>query len=127
MRKSADQVRRFIRAERERRGWSQGDLAEAAGVARNTVASLERGLALREGKEAAIERALGWRLGSIDTLRNGGEPTPAEAQPSPPPELRDDVERQIWAITDLPEDLRWTYIYLRRDRSAAERPQPNAG
>lgn len=79
MRTPAERVRKYIRARREQLKWSQTDLArEAGGISRTTVKSLEDGSALREGKEAAIETALGWQIGSIDAIRQGGEPTMAE-------------------------------------------------
>lgn len=78
-------VRRYVRAERERRGWSQGDLARAAGgISRTTVADLESGRRLREGKEAAIEAALGWPLGTLDSIRAGGAPPAATDEPEQP-------------------------------------------
>jgi transcriptional regulator with XRE-family HTH domain len=99
MRTSADRLRKYIRAEREKRGWTQGDLADAAGVARNTVAHLERGGLLREGKEAAIEEALNWTLGSIDAIRNDQEPTPRRQ-----PQATDPEEQRIAdMLTDLDE------------------------
>jgi transcriptional regulator with XRE-family HTH domain len=67
----AERVRRFLRAQRKTHGWSQTDLAAKASVARNTVAALERGMALREGNEGAIEEALGLPLGAIEDVRRG--------------------------------------------------------
>lgn len=63
------------------KGWSQTDLAKAAGVVRSTVQLLEDGKAIRLGKEGAIERALGWTLGSIDLIRTGDEPIPDDGTP----------------------------------------------
>lgn len=78
-------VRRHVRAERERRGWTQTDLAVAAGVSRGSVANLEGGTRLTEGKESKIEAALGKPVGWLDSLRNGsaGEAT-VEPLPQPP-------------------------------------------
>ncbi|MBB3666386.1 MULTISPECIES: helix-turn-helix domain-containing protein [Prauserella salsuginis group] len=67
-------VRRYVRAAREEHDWSQIGLAKAARVSRGTVQNLENGLRLSEGKESRIEKALGWKLGSLDRIRNGGEP-----------------------------------------------------
>lgn len=64
-------VRRQVRAEREQRGWSQSDLATAAGVSRGTIANLERGMHLTEGKEAKVEAALGKPVGWLDDIRAG--------------------------------------------------------
>jgi transcriptional regulator with XRE-family HTH domain len=67
-------VRRQVRAERERRGWTQTDLAAAAGVSRGSIANLERGTHLTEGTEARIETALGKPIGWLDELRGGRTP-----------------------------------------------------
>lgn len=47
-----------IRTAREARGWTQKDLAEAAGVAPNTVGSIERGERSQAGKLTAVRNAL---------------------------------------------------------------------
>lgn len=41
------------------RGWSQKELAERAGIAANTVSSIEAGGNVQAGKLAAVRRALG--------------------------------------------------------------------
>ncbi|WP_318306006.1 hypothetical protein [Amycolatopsis solani] len=41
-----------------------------------------------------------------------------DPEPEPGPDLLDDVERKLWAITDLSEDERWSYIYQHRARTA---------
>lgn len=72
-------VRKHIRAERKARGWNQTDLARAAGIrSKTTIVDLEAGRKLSEGNEGAVERALGWRIGSLDRIRNGGEPELAD-------------------------------------------------
>src|SRR5690606_2513139 len=70
----AERGRRYVRAQREQKKWSETQLATAAGVSRSTIQRLEAGRVLREGKEAAIELALGWEIGDIDRIRQGGEP-----------------------------------------------------
>lgn len=77
-------VRRQVRAERERRGWSQTDLATAAGVSRGSVANLEGGGRLTEGKESKIESALEKPLGWLDGLRSGLTAAPAPADTREP-------------------------------------------
>lgn len=86
-------VRKYIRTERQRRGWNQADLARAAGIkSKTTIVDLEAGRRLSEGYEGAVERALGWRIGSLDMIREGGEPIYAEQ-----PRRYADTERQeIW-------------------------------
>jgi transcriptional regulator with XRE-family HTH domain len=52
---------RRIADARAERGWSQKELAEAAGVAPNTVGSIESGKKTQAGKLAAVRSALGLR------------------------------------------------------------------
>ncbi len=48
-----------VRAARKARGWSQSDLAEAAGVAPNTVSAIEAGRNTRPGSLRSVLDALG--------------------------------------------------------------------
>lgn len=76
---AGQRVRRHVRAERELRGWNQIELAREAGVSRGTVQRLEDGVHLSEGKESKIEAALGWEVGSLDSIRADGKPIPADS------------------------------------------------
>ncbi len=63
---------------------TQRELAEAAGVALNTAAMLERGHTFpRRSNAHKLEKALNWPTGTLAALRRG-EPVPG-AQPSPTP------------------------------------------
>lgn len=63
--------------ERLKLGMDQIELARAAEVDPKTLRALERDERWpREGNRARIERALGWAPGSLEALRDGGEPTP---------------------------------------------------
>jgi transcriptional regulator with XRE-family HTH domain len=67
-----------LRRLRRLRGWTQGELAEAAGVGRATITRLERGLREpRPGTMARIARALGVEIRQIDEFR---EDRPQEPQ-----------------------------------------------
>lgn len=105
-------VRRQVRAEREKRGWSQMDLATNAGVSRGTIANLERGMHLTEGKEAKIEAALGKPVGWLDDIRAG---RPSEAiefsRSSGAPPAR--VEPATGTIGDLRRELAYFHRRLR--------------
>lgn len=104
----AQEVRRQVRAARELRGWDQIHLAKAAGVSRGTVQRLERGFALTEGKESRIERVLGWKIGSLDRIRGGGEPISEAAQNVPP---TDPEERAIYdSMFPLPHEERMATV-----------------
>ncbi|WP_211255348.1 helix-turn-helix domain-containing protein [Corynebacterium lactis] len=56
---------------------TQSDVAELAGVTVRTIGKLERSEAtkVKALTAAGIERALQWAPGSLDTIRDGGEPT----------------------------------------------------
>src|SRR3954463_2627816 len=56
----------MIRAARERRGWSQEALAEAAGVSQSTIDKIERGLTKRSRFLHAIANVLDLSLDEID-------------------------------------------------------------
>src|SRR5256885_1724353 len=56
----------MIRAARERRGWSQEALAEAAGVSQSTIDKIERGLTKRSRFLHAIANVLNLNLDEVD-------------------------------------------------------------
>lgn len=115
-------VRRQVRAERERHGWSQTDLAKAAGVSRGSIANLEGGSRLTEGKESKIEAALDKPLGWLDSLRSGlaaaalvdtREPTVddrSDAPINPVTEYRMELDYFYDRLKDNPSD----FVRLRR-------------
>lgn len=108
-------------AQRAELGIKWSDVAKRADMSVKTLERFRNGKlsAYSRGNIRAIERALGWERGSIDAIRNGGEPTLTGDTPADI-DLRDDIERQIWAISELEEDLRWSYIYMRRAKIDAE-------
>lgn len=105
-------VRRQVRAERERRGWSQTDLATSAGVSRGTVANLEGGMHLTEGKEAKIETALGKPVGWLDDIRAGRTAEAVDFGDVPTEEpARGDPATATWG--DLRREIKWWHERLR--------------
>lgn len=75
-----------IRHERLRRGLTQIDLANAAGVVEASVQKLERGdgYGRMPSSAYAVGEAFGWVRGSIKDILDGGEPTlEAAALPAP--------------------------------------------
>lgn len=63
---------RAVIARREARGLSQLALARKAGIDPKTLRALETGTRWPQGKNrAAVERALGWRLGALEAIREG--------------------------------------------------------
>lgn len=113
-------VRRHVRAAREEHGWSQIGLARAARVSRGTVQNLENGLRLSEGKESRIEKALGWKIGSLDRIRNGDEPVLAEDEIVADLSPRDDYEEEVVA-SSLPRREKLEFIRAHRWALAEER------
>ncbi|MCP3758175.1 helix-turn-helix domain-containing protein [Streptomyces sp. TBY4] len=65
-----------IRAARKVRGWTQSDLAEAAGIGFSSLQRLESGKPFTRmpPSVAPVERALGWTVGSGGLALAGGEP-----------------------------------------------------
>lgn len=75
---AAQRIARYVAGELVKRGWTQAELAQAAGVNKNTITSFMRGEAsIRTMKK--VEAALGMTRG---TLAAAGEDAPA-AGPSP--------------------------------------------
>lgn len=107
----------IIKTRRLERGLSTSKAAQAAGIDRATWSTAESGTRrTSEHNWAGIERALGWRTGSIAEILQGGEPTLADDEP---------VDEEIELVrTDpkLTEDMRERIIRLiieRRERDKA--------
>lgn len=104
-------------------GYSRATLAEKSGVSLRSVAYLEQADRSVSAKVLhPVARELpGWTEDTPRDILEGGE---APEPPTEPvvrlPTLRDDNERQLWAL-DLPEDVKWGYIYQYRARLDAAR------
>lgn len=92
-----------------------GDLADALGKSGRTIERLESGTSVGRNTLLAIEHHFGWPPQTGEKILAGGSP-PEERSPASPdePELRDDAERKIWAITEIPEAHRRTLIAVHR-------------
>lgn len=75
---AAQRIARYVASELVRRGWTQAELAQAAGVNKNTITSFMRGEASPRTVKK-VEAGLGMTPG---TLAAAGEDTP-DAGPSP--------------------------------------------
>jgi len=63
-------IGRFVRERRKARGWSQQDLADAAGVGRRLVVEIEAGKpSLRLDALQKVVHMFGKRIGLIDDVR----------------------------------------------------------
>lgn len=96
---------------------TQQALADRAGVGRRTVVAVEAGDKVSSLTLRKIELALELDTGSIDAFLVGrihslDEVASVEREA---PELRDDVERQLWDL-DLPEADRLWFIQAHRLR-----------
>jgi transcriptional regulator with XRE-family HTH domain len=106
-------------------GLSRTQVAELMKMTDKTVERIELGKSVRAGTHAALEVALEWQPGSARRVLEGGEPLlidqPAEAKGSLRERvLRDETEEALMDVTELSEDNRWTKIFQRRKRLAAE-------
>lgn len=114
---SRHNVRRYIRAARNQRGWTQAELAGAAHLTRNTVIAIEGGTRVSEDSETAVEVALGLPVGSVErarrgmpvTLPNGDAFTPipdaAQDPASEPGITLDDVRKRLEALQEEHSEL----------------------
>lgn len=104
----------FIRAELRERGWRQIDLAEHAGVTFNSINTLLNGPVPSRWPTKTItgvEHAFGWEPGTARHILEGGHLP--EPRGTTPPDLRDDDERELWAVGEArgwPEADRWQLI-----------------
>jgi hypothetical protein len=113
--------RRRLSPEARERGFYFPDIrafSAATGIHERTLGKLENGHTVGQNTLTAVEIALDWGPQSAKSILAGGEPTEATSAPrsSGGPDLLDDVERKLWAITDLAEEDRWTYINFHRAR-----------
>lgn len=133
------QLGEYVRAAREAQGYtSMPTFAEHSGISPRSVAKVELGEEDAGPKVLrAYARGLGWASNSlIEYLRTGDKavlapPTTPEPTPVEPPEakddiyarvLRDEVEEEIFLITELSEEARWGRIIRRRKRHSGGDP-----
>jgi transcriptional regulator with XRE-family HTH domain len=124
--KDSERLASFVLSERERAAWSQVDLAKRMHVDVKTVRRIEANHSVSKRTLAALDRVFEWQPGSARKVLTGGLPTPrAESAKAdgPPwlvngePDLRDDIERGIWIITEVDEEVRWSHIQRHRKQS----------
>ena len=108
-------------------GMTWDDLAGEAGVSTETLRLASDRPHMRTTSKRKIEKALRWQRGSIDAIRAGGEPTPLPDVEDYPRALQDAVERQLWDITELSEQDRWTQIYVWRAKKIERDQSPPDG
>lgn len=82
---AAQRIARYVASELVRRGWTQAELAQAAGVNKNTITSFMRGEASPRTVKK-VEAGLGMTPG---TLAAAGEDAPAPGSPNPLADVSD--------------------------------------
>ena len=82
---AAQRIARYVASELVRRGWTQAELAQAAGVNKNTITSFMRGEASPRTVKK-VETGLGMTPG---TLAAAGEDAPAPGSPNPLADVSD--------------------------------------
>ncbi len=77
---------------------SQDDLAASATLSNSTIRQIEGGMRVHPNSRSMrmLEGALGWTTGSLDAIRDGGEPTLLEGRSERQP---GDMQRQIGYMT----------------------------
>ncbi len=139
-----------MNARYERLGRTWREIATVGGLSYETLRAF-RDPDLREGMrrmraktKRGIEIGLQWPAGMVDRILSGeidaaraadyglGEEEHAAPSSRPalsalpggvPVELRDDIERQLWAMSELSAEGRWELITLYRARQATEPPE----
>lgn len=100
-----ERIGMIIRRARERRRWTQRELAKAVGVSRATVDAWENDRSYPRNRVGALEEVLGISLSGT----SGPAPDIPVRQPGPLDDLlpwQHDWERQVAEEEELPPDLR---------------------
>lgn len=109
---------------RQRMTWE--DVAQRGGISVALLRNIRKDRApITLDSEVAIERGLRLPDGWVRRVLTGDEVTAEERRDEP--ELRDDGERQIWAMDALDEDLRREYIRMYRERKQRHTKDQAAG
>jgi hypothetical protein len=102
--------RRRLSPEARERGRYFPDIrafSAATGIHERTLGKLENGHTVGQNTLTAVEIALEWGPQSAKSILAGGEPIEATSarRSIRPDDLRDDVERKLWAALDTLEEL----------------------
>lgn len=107
------------------------EVAARAGIHRETLRQIRIGNGdIRPLSATGIEDALEWEHGSIDTVLDGGEPTPLGGRPAPEPtvaeptiaQLADQLAEEKRLRTDLEQRFE---DYLRQQDTERQRRRPS--
>lgn len=106
-------------------------IAREAGMSTQHLNRIRAGkVTLTDFAAAGIDRALDWQTGHAWRIYQDAGGLPADDQaptPDPAVELRDEVERGIWAMTEVPEELRLSFIGQYREKQREQGKLPEVG
>ncbi|MFE2073657.1 helix-turn-helix domain-containing protein [Streptomyces misionensis] len=95
-----DRLAKHVKAHRLEQYSSRDAAAAAAGVTRNTWKRVEEGETVRESTYVAIDKALGWAVGSCIAIAEGGDPVfagePSAAGGAPKQLSAEEARRLMW-------------------------------
>jgi transcriptional regulator with XRE-family HTH domain len=116
-------VKRLARAvvdAREELGLTQEEFRKKGKLSIITVQRVEAGkVSPRTKTFNGLDKAADWPPGTARGILEGRMERPTTKAAEPPDALRDDTERKLWAITELPLDARWSYVLQWRAMQAA--------
>jgi transcriptional regulator with XRE-family HTH domain len=118
-----ERVGELVRTRRGVLGLTQQQLAEKAGIDTGTISSLELGQTWPWAKNRSrIDQALGWRPGSLEEVRHGGEPTLVDEPQQVSARYIDPAEQHIMDTPGMTDQERSAMIAVYRSlRAGSER------
>lgn len=131
----------YLDERRIKMGKTWEELASLADISPNTLRRIRNEKSVRPLHAGRLQTTVGWKLGSLDRIRDGLEPveetrpeTPLETAPETildqvSPELRSDAERRFWAgmsdVASYESKVLLLQLY-RRERRWGEESQPRS-
>lgn len=114
-----------MRQHRKRLRLSWGEVARRSGMTRQNLLRIRKNeIAISDLSATGIEQALGWPEGAVDEILSG-RPIPETNHRGYPSdlysrEIRDPIEEAMMAIRGETENVRWSYVFDRREQKYDE-------